>query len=138
MLIYTFINGSDWLCLKFDFWRLCRTAYLDYSMPVFSIAVGIYSFLTVHTAKVRLKTFILQVHKNNFFFSALGRCKFVPFLSTESTAMYPFFFFIALFHTHMTSLWRKIQYENHSQNGMFLLAWLYLFVRWRECKSLCD
>lgn len=68
MLIYTFINGSDWLCLKFDFWHLCRTAHLGYSVPVFSIAAGIYSFLPIHTAKVRLKTFILQVHKNNFFF----------------------------------------------------------------------
>lgn len=47
MLICTFINVCNWLCLVFDFWHLCRTMYLGYSMPFFSIVAGIYATLYI-------------------------------------------------------------------------------------------
>lgn len=40
--------------------------YLGYSIPVFPIAPGIYSFTLIHTAKV-LMTFNLEVLKKDFF-----------------------------------------------------------------------
>jgi len=73
--------------LVFAFWHLCRAMRLRYSTPGFSIVAAIYSLLLIHTAKFPLKTCILWVHENFFLLSALGRCKFVPLSSTESTAL---------------------------------------------------
>lgn len=41
--------------------------------------------------------------KNNYiFFSALGSCKYVLLLPTESTARSAFFLVVALFHSHVS------------------------------------